>query len=247
MCTRCASAQAADTKKLLEAGVSTVEAVQRMTKRKLEQIKGISTAKAEKVRESAMKLLCSSRDFQTAKDLQQQRDGKIMHVTTGSPELDRILGGGLESGSITEFYGEFRTGKTQLALTMCVTSFLPRDISGGEGRALYLDTEGSFRPERLAPIAARFQIDLDFCLENVLFQRVRESRVQCIAPPARALPTIPGPPRASRLSPAASTRAARNAVPPSRRRQLRPPRGEAQRRRVPLRRRRAGPLPRPRR
>lgn len=60
---------------------------------------------------------------------------------------------------------------SQLALTLCVTSFLPRDIGGGEGRAMYIDTEGTFRPERLAPIAARFELDYDFVMENVLYQR----------------------------------------------------------------------------
>jgi RecA/RadA recombinase len=60
----------------------------------------------------------------------------------------------------------------QLCLTLCVTSFLPRDIGGGEGRAMFLDTEGTFRPERLAPIAARFELDHDFVMENVLHQRV---------------------------------------------------------------------------
>ena len=74
-------------------------------------------------------------------------------ISTGSSELDNLLGGGIESGGITELFGEFRTGKTQLCLTLCVTCQLPREQSGGEGKALYIDTEGSFRPERLTAIA----------------------------------------------------------------------------------------------
>ena len=87
-------------------------------------------------------------------------------------QLDAIFGGGVESGSITEFYGEYRTGKTQLCLTLCVSSFLPRALGGGEGKALFLDTEGTFRPERLAPIAARYELDEDFVMENVMHARV---------------------------------------------------------------------------
>ena len=64
--------------------------------------------------------------------------------------------GGFETGSITELYGEFRTGKTQLCHTLCVTCQLPLSRGGGEGKALYVDTEGTFRPERLKDIAARY-------------------------------------------------------------------------------------------
>lgn len=46
---------------------------------------------------------------------------EIIQLTTGSKELDRLLGGGIETGSITEIFGEFRTGKTQLCLTLAVT------------------------------------------------------------------------------------------------------------------------------
>ena len=165
------SSQASDTRKLFECA-PTVQHVLRMPKRKLEQVKGISSAKAEKIQEAATKLVGTDRSFQTAKDLQAQRDQNVYRVTTGCVELDEILGGGVESGSITELYGEWRCGKTQLCLTLCVTSFLPREVRGGEGRALFLDTEGTFRPERLGPIAARFELDHDFVMENVVYERI---------------------------------------------------------------------------
>ena len=53
------------------------------------------------------------------------------------------------------FPGEFRTGKTQLCHQLCVTCQLGVDQGGGEGKAMYIDTEGTFRPERLAAIAER--------------------------------------------------------------------------------------------
>jgi DNA repair protein RAD51 len=83
----------------------------------------------------------------------------IIHLSTGAKELDKLLGGGMETGSITELFGEFRTGKTQLCHTLCVTCQLPLSAGGGEGKALYIDTEGTFRPERLVQIAERFGLN----------------------------------------------------------------------------------------
>ena len=123
--------QTSDIKKLKEAGIATAEGVMRLTMRKLEGIKGISTAKAIKLQEAARNV-AKRPAFQSAKDLHAEREMHVVRVTTGSPEVDAIFGGGVESGSITEFYGEFRTGKTQLCLTLCVTSFLPRAIGGGK-------------------------------------------------------------------------------------------------------------------
>lgn len=88
----------------------------------------------------------------------------LTRLTTGSEDLDRCLGGGIETGSLTELFGEFRTGKTQLCHTLCVTCQLPTDQNGGEGRALYIDTEGTFRPERIAEIATRWGMDRTYIL-----------------------------------------------------------------------------------
>lgn len=63
--------------------------------------------------------------------------------TSGSNDLDVLLGGGIETGSITEIFGEFRTGKTQLCHTLCVTAQRPLDQGGAEGRVIYVDTEGT--------------------------------------------------------------------------------------------------------
>lgn len=73
----------------------------------------------------------------------------------GSTDLDNLLGGGIETGSITEIFGEFRTGKTQLCHTLCVTAQRPLDQGGAEGRVIYIDTEGTFRPQKLVAIAER--------------------------------------------------------------------------------------------
>jgi DNA repair protein RAD51 len=96
-------------------------------------------------------------------------------LTTGSVELDKLLEGGIETGSITEVFGEFRTGKTQLAHTLCVTCQMAVTDGGAEGKAIYIDTEGSFRPSRLQAIAERFGLDPAVALENVAYARAHNS------------------------------------------------------------------------
>ena len=59
---------------------------------------------------------------------------QVIRITTGAKALDALLGGGVESMSITEVFGQFRTGKTQLAHTLCVTAQLPYDLGGGNGK-----------------------------------------------------------------------------------------------------------------
>ncbi|XP_055496937.1 DNA repair protein RAD51 homolog 1 isoform X1 [Leucoraja erinacea] len=157
-----------DVKKLEEAGFHTVEAVAYAPKKELINIKGISEAKAEKILAEAVKLVPMG--FTTATEYHQRRSD-IIQVTTGSKELDKLLLGGIETGSITEMFGEFRTGKTQLCHTMAVTCQLPIDRGGGEGKAMYIDTEGTFRPERLLAVAERYNLSGSNVLDNVAYAR----------------------------------------------------------------------------
>merc|ERR1712159_552734 len=106
--------------------------------------------------------------FTTAAAELEQRQNMVQ-LSTGSKELDKLLEGGIETGSITEMYGEFRTGKTQLCHTLCVTCQLPIEQGGGEGKALYIDTEGTFRPARLIQIAERYGLDGNDVLDNVAY------------------------------------------------------------------------------
>jgi DNA repair protein RAD51 len=76
--------------------------------------------------------------FTTATEMHARRSD-LISITTGSKNLDRLLGGGVETGSITEIFGEFRTGKSQICHTMAVTCQLPFDMGGGEGKCLYID------------------------------------------------------------------------------------------------------------
>ena len=130
----------------------------------IQQIKGISEAKADKLLSLAAKLVPMG--FTSATEIHKQRS-EIIYITTGSPELDKLLGGGIETGSVTEIFGEFRTGKSQLCHQLAVTCQLPIDNNGAEGKALYIDTEGEFRPERLLSMAERYGLDNEQVLDNV--------------------------------------------------------------------------------
>jgi len=112
--------------------------------------------------------------FTTATELNNKRQN-IIKLTTGSKELDKLLGGGVESDSITEIFGEFRTGKTQLCHTMCVACQLPVELGGGAGKAMYIDTEGTFRPEKIGPIAERFGLNAPDVLDNISTARAMNS------------------------------------------------------------------------
>ncbi|KAM7394940.1 hypothetical protein PAMA_006602 [Pampus argenteus] len=125
---------ASDIKKLEDAGFHTIEAVAYAPKKELLNIKGISEAKADKILTEAAKLVPMG--FTTATEFHQRR-AEIIQISTGSKELDKLLQGGIETGSITEMFGEFRTGKTQLCHTLAVTCQLPIDQGGGEGKAMY--------------------------------------------------------------------------------------------------------------
>ncbi|NP_001154949.1 RecA homolog RAD51 [Nasonia vitripennis] len=163
---------AGDIKKLEEAGYFTVESVAYTPKKVLMAIKGISEGKADKILQEASKLVAMG--FKTAAEVHMIR-ANIVYITTGSAELDRLLGGGIETGSITEIFGEFRTGKSQLCHTLAVNCQLPVDMGGAEAKCIYIDTEGTFRPERLIAVAERYNINGDSVLDNVATARAYNS------------------------------------------------------------------------
>ena len=170
----------ADIKKLKEAGICTVGAVLMETKKHLANVKGISDAKVDKLIAAAQSLRPNFAFISGSSCLQQR--SKVIRITTGSNELNKLLGGGIETMSITEVFGEFRTGKTQLCHTLCVTSQLPLSKGGGYGKVCLIDTEGTFRPERIPVIAQRFGLDGEDVLNNILYARAftHEQQMQLI-------------------------------------------------------------------
>ncbi|PAV66554.1 hypothetical protein WR25_22559 [Diploscapter pachys] len=159
---------ASDIKKIRQAGFNTVESVAMYPRKELLLVNGISEKKAEMIFNAATKFVPLG--YTTASEIHVKRS-QMVQIRTGSAALDRVLGGGIETGSITEIYGEFRTGKTQLCHSLAVICQLPVDMGGAEGKCLWIDTEGTFRPERLLAIASRFNMTGEDVLENVAVAR----------------------------------------------------------------------------
>ncbi|XP_039240820.1 meiotic recombination protein DMC1/LIM15 homolog isoform X1 [Pipra filicauda] len=165
----------ADIKKLKSVGICTIKGIQMTTRRALCNVKGLSEAKVDKIKEAANKLI--EPGFLTAFEYSEKRK-MVFHISTGSQEFDKLLGGGIESMAITEAFGEFRTGKTQLSHTLCVTAQLPGPNGYTGGKIIFIDTENTFRPDRLRDIADRFSVDHEAVLDNVLYARAYTSEHQ---------------------------------------------------------------------
>lgn len=168
-----------DIKKLKEAGIATIAGIMMQTTKTLTAIKGFSEAKVQKLKEVAQKM--DGFGFATGTAMLEKRN-KCVKITTGSEALDTLLGGGIESGSITEVFGEFRCGKTQLCHTLCVTAQLPANLKGANGKVAYIDTEGTFRAERILQIAQRFGYDGNNILDNIIVARAytHETQIQLL-------------------------------------------------------------------
>ena len=93
----------------------------------------------------------------------------VLRLTTGSKATDELLGGGLETQAITEFYGEYGSGKSQLCHQLCVNVQLPPERGGLGGGALYIDTENTFRTERIVQMAQHLGLDPEEVAKNIVF------------------------------------------------------------------------------
>nr|MDO8116641.1 DNA repair and recombination protein RadA [Candidatus Sigynarchaeota archaeon] len=162
-------------KKLIESGYANVKALATVAPKVLQDESGIGEKAAQKIVQAAQELL--NIGFTTA-DVVLEKRRKLGKIVTGSATLNEILGGGIEAGAMTEFYGEFRTGKTQIAHQCCVNVQLPEDQGGLNGKALYIDTEGTFRPERIAQMALAKSMDPNVILRNVIYARAYNSEHQ---------------------------------------------------------------------
>jgi DNA repair protein RadA len=116
-------------------------------------------------------------DFVSASEIYKRRKA-IERITTGSKNLDDLLAGGIETQAVTEFYGEFGSGKTQICHTLCVTTQVPKDRGGLAARVVYVDTENTFRPERVAEIARARGFDPEAILEGIIVAKAFNSSHQ---------------------------------------------------------------------
>jgi DNA repair protein RadA len=143
--------------KLREAGFVTVESIATASPLDLAETAEIGESVAKKMIKAARELV-NIGGFKTGKDVFEQRK-EIRKLRTRVPDLDTLLGGGLETQAITEMYGEFGSGKSQIVHQLAVNVQLPESEGGLNGSAIYIDTENTFRPERIEQMVNGLEID----------------------------------------------------------------------------------------
>ena len=163
--------------KLIKAGFSSLESIAFTPPSIIQDSSGLGEKTTTKLIKASMKIL--NIGFKSAEDVWEHRKN-IARITTGSQELDDLLGGGVETGTVIEYFGEFRTGKTQIMHQLCVNVQLPEEKGGIGGRALYIDTEGTFRPERIIQMAEALDLDHKEVLKNIVFGRAYNSDHQIV-------------------------------------------------------------------
>jgi DNA repair protein RadA len=151
--------------KLGELGFHTIESLATATVKELE-LAGVGEKRAVELITEARSGISVS--FIRADELLKMRQN-VLRLTTGSKPLDELIGGGIESQTITEFYGEYGSGKSQMCHQLCVNVQLPPERGGLNGGALYIDTENTFRTERIIRMAEHVGLDPDKVIKNIIF------------------------------------------------------------------------------
>ncbi|MEM0456016.1 MAG: DNA repair and recombination protein RadA [Candidatus Anstonellales archaeon] len=179
--------------------------------KELEDLKGVGPATAQKLREAGyenVEIIATSSPYEIAentglpielcKSIVEQAKEEIKidvisgyelyktrqnigKITTGSQKLNELLGGGVETQSIVEFYGKFSSGKSQVGFQLSVNVQLPKDKGGLEGKVVFIDTESTFRPDRIAEMAKSKGLDPDEVLKNIFVIKPQNSEEQILA------------------------------------------------------------------
>lgn len=170
-------------KKLQDAGIHNLMDLVVRGPVELEEISSMTSETCDKIVSLARRQLTETgaitKDFSSASDIYKKRQS-IGRITTSTDALDSLLLGGVETQAITEVYGEFGCGKTQFCHTMCVTVQKSIDEGGLDSGVLYIDTEGTFRPERIVTIAKALNMDPGKALDNIIVARAYNSAHQVL-------------------------------------------------------------------
>ena len=155
--------------KLDAAGIYDLMGLAVMSPKELAEVAGLVEAVARKAIQAARKMM--NLEFQDGLEFAKKRE-EVKNISTSSKNLDNLLGGkGVETKAITEAYGAYGSGKTQLGLQLAVNVQLPIDKGGANGKAVFIDTEGTFRPERIKQIAEAIGANPEKVLKNIFVAR----------------------------------------------------------------------------
>lgn len=171
------------TRKLSDAGIHNIMDLIVRGPVEISEITGMEKETAEKIVNKARQQLIENgvlaKDFVSASDIYKRRQ-EIGKISTGTNCLDTLLDGGIETQALTEIYGEFGCGKTQFCHTMCVMVQKPKEEGGLNGNVLYIDTENTFRPERIVSIAKSHEMDPEKALDRIIVARAYNSAHQTL-------------------------------------------------------------------
>lgn len=168
---------ASTAEKLREAGYKDLMAIAVASPGEIVETAGVGEAVARKIINTARNKL--DMGFETGEDLLKKR-AQIIKLTTGSKAFDAMLGGGFETGGISETFGEFGASKSQIAHVLAVRAQLPIANGGADAKVLFLDGESTFRPERIIQIAKGLNLDPNKVLKNIIVARAFNSDHQML-------------------------------------------------------------------
>ncbi len=168
----------ATAEKLQEAGFTDIMSIAVASPKELTDAAEIGESTGAKMILEARKLANIGK-FETGNVLLERR-AKVERITTGSKIFDELMGGGFETQSIIELFGEFGSSKTQIAHQLCVNVQLPKEQGGMEKGAYFIDTENTFRPERIVQMAEALELNSDEILENIHVARAYNSSHQML-------------------------------------------------------------------
>jgi len=164
--------------KLESAGICDLMSLAVTSPSQLADIAGVSIGVARKAIQAARKML--DLGFVDGLEYAKKRED-VINITTGSKNFDELLGGrGIESRAVTEAFGAYGSGKTQLGLTLAVNVQLPVEKGGANGKAVFIDTEGTFKPSRVKQIAQNIGANPEKVLKNIFVARAFNSDHQIL-------------------------------------------------------------------
>ena len=168
----------ATAEKLKEAGFDDLLAIAVMSPTELAEQAELGEAVSSKIIQGAKKLANIGGFLSGSKLLDRRK--QVLKLSSGSSALDELLGGGFETQSICEVFGEFGSGKTQIGHQLAVNTLLPLDQGGLAGEVFYIDTEDTFRPERIAQMAEAIGMNPEEALERIHVARAYNSAHQML-------------------------------------------------------------------
>tara|TARA_B110000003_G_scaffold152338_1_gene153032 strand:- start:1929 stop:2930 length:1002 start_codon:yes stop_codon:yes gene_type:complete len=168
----------ATAEKLREAGFEELLAIAVMSPMELAEQAELGEAVSSKIIQAAKKL-ANIGGFISGNALLDRRK-TVQKLTSGTASIDELLGGGFETQSICEVFGEFGSGKTQIGHQLAVNTILPLSQGGLNGEVFYIDTEDTFRPERIAQMAEAVGMAPQDALDRIHVARAYNSAHQML-------------------------------------------------------------------